>query len=101
MNDNKAILALLDAKPEYAQDVEALLTSAIELANQEVETLSWFAIKLSETQFGIFDTFENEDGRNLHLEGKIAEALLSKADLWLTKSPDILMANVLAVKKSG
>ncbi len=95
---NLAILANIDAKPAHVADVEALLKGAIELANQEAGTTSWFAFKLSDTQFGIFDTFTHEEGRQAHLAGDIAKALLGKADEWLSQAPDILMAQVLAAK---
>jgi quinol monooxygenase YgiN len=97
-NTNLAILANIEAKPEHAGDVEALLKGAIALANQEAGTTTWFAFKLSETRFGIFDTFANEEGRQAHLSGDIAKALLGKADEWLSQAPDILMADVLAAK---
>ncbi len=95
---NLAILANIDAKPAHVADVEALLKGAIELANQEAGTTSWFAFKLSDTQFGIFDTFAHEEGRQAHLAGDIAKTLLGKADEWLSQAPDILMAQVLAAK---
>ncbi|MFT7559367.1 MAG: quinol monooxygenase YgiN [Flavobacteriales bacterium] len=95
---NKAILANIEAKPSHAADVEALLKSAIDLANQEAGTTTWFAFKLSDTRFGIFDTFADDDGRKAHLNGDIAKALLGKADEWLAQAPDILMADVLAAK---
>lgn len=95
---NIAILANIEAKPEHAADVESLLKNAIDLANQETETTTWFAFKLSDTRFGIFDTFANEEGRQTHLSGDIAKALLGKADEWLIQAPDILMADVLEAK---
>ena len=99
MNNTKlAILANIEAKPQHTADVEALLSGAIELANQEAGTTSWYAFKLSETRFGIFDTFANEEGRQAHLNGDIAKALLGKADEWLAKAPDLFMAYVLAAK---
>jgi quinol monooxygenase YgiN len=99
MNSTKlAILANIEAKPEHAADVEALLTDAIELANQESHTVHWFAFKLTDTRFGVFDTFANEEGRQSHLSGDIAQALVGKADEWLAKAPDLFMADVLAAK---
>ena len=95
---NIAILANIEAKPAHAADVEALLKGAIDLANQEAGTTTWFAFKLSDTRFGIFDTFSHEEGRQAHLAGDIAKALLGKADEWLSQAPDILMAEVLAAK---
>ncbi len=95
---NKAILAKIEAKPEYITDVQNLLTGAIDLANQESGTTTWFSFKLNETTFGIFDTFANDEGRDAHLSGAIASALLSKADEWLSVAPEILKADVLAAK---
>ncbi|TQV69705.1 antibiotic biosynthesis monooxygenase [Exilibacterium tricleocarpae] len=95
---NKAILAIIEAKPEHAADLEALLNSAVALANQEAKTITWYAFKLGDTRFGIFDTFADDEGRQAHLNGDIAKALLGKADEWLTQAPDIMMADTLAVK---
>lgn len=95
---NKAILAHIEAKPEHAKDVETLLKLAVDFANQEAGTTTWFAFKLDNTRFGIFDTFADDAGRQAHLDGKIAAALMSKADEWLVQTPDILMADVLAAK---
>lgn len=93
-----AILANIEAKPAHAADVEALLNSAIDLANRESGTLAWFAFKLSDTRFGIFDTFADDQGRQAHLNGDIAKALLNKADEWLSQAPEIMMADVLEAK---
>ena len=95
---NLAILATIEAKPAHAADVEALLKSAVDLADREAGTTTWFAFKLSDTRFGIFDTFADDAGRQAHLNGDIAKALLSKADEWLSQAPDIMMADVLAAK---
>jgi len=97
-NASLAILALIEAKPEKVAQVSDLLTSAIALANEEEQTLNWYAVQLSETQFAIFDTFAHEEGRQAHLNGKIAAALLSQADELLAQAPDIKMANILAAK---
>ncbi len=95
---NIGILANIEAKPEHAADVEALLTGAVDLANKEARTVTWYAFKLSGTRFGVFDTFANEEGRQAHLAGDIAQALLGKADEWLAQAPELLMADVLAAK---
>jgi quinol monooxygenase YgiN len=97
-NASLAILALIDAKPEKVTHVSELLTGAIALANAEEQTLSWYAIQISDTRFAIFDTFAHEEGRQAHLNGKIAAALLSQADELLAQAPDIMMANILAAK---
>lgn len=97
-NPSLAILALIEAKPEKVTQVSELLTGAIALANEEEQTLSWYAIQISDTRFAIFDTFAQEEGRQAHLNGKIAAALLSQADELLAQAPDIMTANILAAK---
>ncbi|WP_299011906.1 antibiotic biosynthesis monooxygenase [uncultured Shewanella sp.] len=93
-----AILAKIEAKPEKIEQVKALLTSALALANEEEQTISWYAVQISDTRFAIFDTFANEQGRQVHLNGKIADALLSQADELLAMAPEIMTANILAAK---
>lgn len=93
-----ALLARVEAKPGKEQDVENFLTSALALAMEEKGTVNWYALKLNENTFGIFDTFENEADRDAHLSGKIAEALMANADVLLAKPPIIEKVELLAVK---
>lgn len=99
-NTNKklAIVALLEAKPDKANQVAELLAGARELAVAEGQTLTWYAWRTGPTSFGIFDTFADEAGRKAHLEGRIAQALMGKADELLASPPDLRMADVLAAK---
>lgn len=94
----KALAAKVVAKPGKEAEVEAFLKSALDLANQESLTLTWYAIKFSENTFGIFDTFESDEGREAHLNGKIAAALMAKADELLAEPPKIEKVDVLAAK---
>jgi len=96
--DRLALLALLEAKAGKEKELEAFLKSALPLAQQEAGTTSWYALKLGPGRFGIFDTFRNEDGRNAHLTGPIAKALLAKADELLAKPPQIDKVELLAAK---
>ncbi len=96
--DRLALLALLDAKAGKERELEEFLKSALPLAQQEPATTSWYALKLGPGRFGIFDTFKNEDGRNAHLTGPIAKALMAKADELLAKPPQIEKVELLAVK---
>lgn len=93
-----AILAQMTAKPGKETEVETFLKSALALANQEVGTTVWFALKLSPSTFGIFDAFANDAGRDAHLAGPIAAALMEKADELLVKPPVIDKVVVLAAK---
>ncbi|KAF8581963.1 hypothetical protein K439DRAFT_1635744 [Ramaria rubella] len=76
----------LVAKPEKAEAVKQFLISAGPLVEgEEPETLQWFAYRKSETEFAIFDTNTSESGRNAHLNGKAAAALVANAaDLFAT-----------------
>ena len=93
-----AILALLEAKPDKGADLAAFLEQGRELAVAEEGTVTWYAFKLSETSYGIFDTFETEDGRQAHLNGEIPKALGQVGGDLLAKDPDIRPLDIIAVK---
>ncbi|HMI68000.1 MAG TPA: antibiotic biosynthesis monooxygenase [Cyclobacteriaceae bacterium] len=93
-----ALLVRLEAKPGKEQEVSDFIKSAQSLAEQEQGTISWYALRLGDSTFGIFDTFENDDGRQAHLNGPIANALMAKAKELLSKEPDIEQVEILAVK---
>ena len=95
---NLGLLATLKAKPEQAKNVEQFIKGAIDLAREEKKTLSWYSFKIDETTFGIFDTFEDETGRDAHLNGEIAKALMGKADELLSDAPDIKKITILSAK---
>ena len=93
-----ALLARVEAKPGKEADVLAFLRSALPLAEAEPDTIRWYALQLGPSTFGIFDTFEGEEGRQAHLQGKIAAALMENADELLAAPPIIEMVGLLAVK---
>ncbi|HEV2377545.1 MAG TPA: antibiotic biosynthesis monooxygenase [Streptosporangiaceae bacterium] len=94
------LLARIEAKPEYADKVEAMLREAAALAKQEEYTVTWFSFRLDATTFGVFDTFEDEQGRQGHLGGKIAAALMDAAETMLSSAPVITPVDLLGVKVS-
>ena len=96
--DTRAILALVEAKPGKEKELEAFLKSAQPLAVSEPATTTWYAVKLGPARYGIFDTFPDDDGRQAHLAGPIAKALLAKADELLAKPPQVEMLEILASK---
>ena len=98
MTVHKALLARLEAKPGKEAAVHDLLVSALALANQESRTTVWFALKLGPSTFGVFDAFADEEGRQAHLNGEIAKALMAKAPELLAKPPQIDPVEVLAAK---
>ena len=95
-----ALLARLEAKPGKEDEVAALLKSALPLANAELATTVWFALKLGPTTFGIFDAFPDDAGRQAHLSGQIAAALMAKAPELLAHPPTIEPVDILAAKLS-
>ena len=88
----------LQAKPGKESEVEAFLKSGLALANQEPATIAWFAIKFGPSTFGIFDVFPDDAGRQAHLTGPIAKALMAKAGELLASPPSIEQVEVLAAK---
>ncbi|MGC1904421.1 MAG: antibiotic biosynthesis monooxygenase [Candidatus Acidiferrum sp.] len=99
--DRLAIWAMLEAKPGKEREVEEFLKSAQPLAEREAGTTSWYALKIGPSQYGIFDTFVDEAGRNAHLNGEIAKALFAKAKDLFAKDPQIAKPEILASKTPG
>ena len=93
-----ALLARLEAKAGKEEEVAAFLKSALPLVLEEPETVKWYGWQIGASTFGIFDTFETEEGRKAHLAGKIAEALMANAGTLLAKDPVIEFVELLAVK---
>jgi len=94
----KALYVSLEAKPEKADELAAFLQSAQALAEQEPATTAWFALQMSPNTFAIFDAFPDDAGRQAHLDGDIAKALMERADDLLATPPNIHPVDVLASK---
>lgn len=94
-----AIWVQLEAKPGKEQEVAEFLKVGAQLAEKEPLTHSWYGVQLSPSTFGVFDTFADEEGRNAHLTGEIAKALMAKAPELLAKPPEIHKIDVVAAKK--
>jgi quinol monooxygenase YgiN len=98
MTVNLGLLALLEAKLDKGAELGAFLEAGRALAVAEPGTVTWYAFKISETEYGIFDSFETEDARQAHLSGEIPNALGQVAPDLLAKDPDIRTVDVIAVK---
>ena len=96
-----ALLVKLVAKPGKEAEVASFLKSALPLAQAEPSTTVWFALRLGPSTFGVFDAFANDTGRQTHLSGPIASALMAKAGELLAEPPSIEKVDVLAAKLSG
>jgi quinol monooxygenase YgiN len=93
-----ALFARLEAKAGKENDVVAFLRQGLALANQESTTLTWFALRLGPTSFAIFDAFADEAGRQRHLTGPIAQALMAQAPELFAAPPAIEPLEVLGAK---
>ncbi len=93
-----ALYVPLEAKPGKEEDVSAFLRSALPLVNEESGTIAWFAVRLGKSSFAIFDAFADENGRDAHLSGKVAAALMARADELFVSAPQINKVDVLASK---
>jgi quinol monooxygenase YgiN len=95
---NVGLYVHLEAKPGKEAEVAQFLRSGLPLAEAEPATITWFALQIGKSTFGIFDAFENESGRQAHLNGQIAAALMAKASELFSKPPAIEKVDVLAAK---
>ena len=91
-------LATLVAKPGKGGELGEFLASALPLAQAEAGTLTWYAIKIDDSTYGIFDTFDTQDAREAHINGPIAAALMGRADDLLAEPPSIKPIDILAAK---
>ena len=93
-----ALFVRLEAKAGKENEVAKFLETGLTLANQEATTPLWFALRLGPTTFGVFDAFADESGRQAHLNGPIAKALMAKAPELFAKPPAIEPIDVLGAK---
>lgn len=95
---SKALWVPLEAKPGKEAEVEAFLNGGLELVQEEPDTRTWYAVKMGPSSYGIFDTFADEPGRDAHLSGKVAQALMEQAPNLFAQQPEIHKIDVLAAK---
>lgn len=93
-----ALLARFTARPGKEAEVAAFLESALPLASAEPSTTVWFGIRLGEREFGVFDAFPDDAGRQTHLTGPIAAALMARAPELFAEPPSIVPVDVIAAK---
>src|ERR1700756_372314 len=93
-----ALYVSLKAKPGKEKDVEAFLKQGAEMAKREAGTVNWYGLKEDEGSYSVFDTFNDEAGRDAHLNGEIAKALMAKASELFANPPQIHKINILADK---
>lgn len=96
--ENVALWVQLEAKKGKVAEVETLLRESLSIATRETGTVSWYALKLGPTSYGIFDTFQTNKDREAHLAGEIAKSLQEKASDLFSKPPTIERIDILASK---
>jgi quinol monooxygenase YgiN len=96
-----ALFVRLDAKPGKEKELAQFLQTGLAMAQQETTTPIWFALQLSPSTYGIFDAFQDEAGRQAHLDGPIAQALGANAPKLLARAPSIERIDVLGAKLPG
>lgn len=94
----QAIWVMLKAKPEKEADVEAFLKQGAVMSNDEPLTVTWYGVKLAPGMYGVFDTFDSEEGRDAHLNGPIAKALMANASELFSNEIKIETMEILAEK---
>jgi len=93
-----ALLVRLEAKPGKEADVENFLRGGLPIVQEEPATTTWYALKLGPSTFGIFDTFPDDAGRQAHLSGRVAAALMARASELFAQPPTIEQVDILAAK---
>jgi quinol monooxygenase YgiN len=95
------LLVRLEAKPGKEAAVEKFLNDGLALVQQEPATTAWFAVRFGPTTFGIFDVFPDDAGRQAHLSGQVAAALMRQAPDLFAQPPTIEQISILADKLPG
>ena len=94
----QALWVMLKAKPGKEADVEAFLKQGAAMSNDEPETVTWYGVKMAPGMYGVFDTFNDETGRDAHLNGEIAKALMANWDALFLGELRIEKMEILASK---
>jgi quinol monooxygenase YgiN len=97
MSTNVGLLLTVEAKPGREDEVAQLFAGALPIVEDEPATIAWFAIRLGPSTFGVFDAFPDDEGRQVHLNGRVPTALSDNADLFASE-PEIRTVDVLADK---
>ena len=94
----QAIWVMLKAKPGKEEEIEAFLARGAQMSNDEPDTVTWYGVKMGPGVYGVFDTFNDEAGRDAHMNGDIAKALMAKAPELFSNDLRIEQMEILAAK---
>jgi quinol monooxygenase YgiN len=93
-----ALYVRLIPKAGKEAEVEAFLKQGAAMAKDEPGTKTWYGLKEDDNVYSVFDTFDDEAGREAHLNGAIAKALMAKADELFAEPPHISKISIVANK---
>lgn len=94
---NVGLLVRIEALPGRESEVEQFLQGGLALVEEEPDTITWYAIRLGPTTFGVFDTFPDDSGRQAHLSGQVAAALMDSVGE-IIDEPTIEQVDLIAAK---
>ena len=94
----QALWVMLKAKPGKEEEIEAFLAQGAQMAGDEPQTVTWYGVKMGPGVYGVFDTFDDEAGRDAHKAGEIAKALSAKAPDLFSNEVRIEQMEILAAK---
>jgi quinol monooxygenase YgiN len=94
----KGLIVRLEARPGMEEELASFLRDALPLVQAEAQTTAWFALRAGPTSFAIVDVFPDDAGRQAHLDGAVARALLGRAAELLAGPPEVEPTEVLAAK---
>jgi len=94
----QALFVLLKAKPGKEHDVESFLKEGASMSLDEPQTVTWYGLKMGPGVYGVFDTFDDEAGRDAHMNGEIAKALMAQASELFSNELKIEQIEILAGK---
>jgi quinol monooxygenase YgiN len=96
--DTVGLLVMLEAQPGKQDELASFLAGALPLVQEEPQTTAWFAVRLGPARFAIFDAFPDDAGRDAHLSGQVAAALMEHAPDLLAQAPEIQKLDIVAEK---
>jgi quinol monooxygenase YgiN len=97
---SKGLIVKLEAAAGKEEELASFLIDALPLVEGEPQTVAWYALRIGASSFAIVDAFPDEAGREAHLEGPVAAALIARVDELLAQQPQIEAVEVLAAKPS-
>ena len=98
LSTSPGLLAILEAKPGKQEALADFLNTGLALVAREPGTQSWYAFRITDSSFGIYDTFIDDGARREHLSGPLTQALNEVADDLLANPPEIQLLDVVAEK---